>query len=54
MRCAMIDFFALAVSHGLIALAAWRLMLRTDLDRDPADEAGEAQTAPKPMAVRRA
>ena len=31
----MIDLFALGVSHGLIALAAWRLLWRDDLDRDP-------------------
>lgn len=47
----MIDYFALALSHGLLALAAWRLMLRPDLDREP-DDAGEgaasdAKTAPR-------
>jgi hypothetical protein len=31
----MVDFFALALMHGLLALAAWRLALRADLDRDP-------------------
>lgn len=30
----MIDNFALALSHGLILLAAWRLMSRPDLDDD--------------------
>ena len=43
----MIDTFALAVSHGLILLMAWRLLSRSDLDDDggqqrqtfaPADE----------------
>lgn len=28
----MIDNFALALSHGLMLLAAWRLMRRPDLD----------------------
>lgn len=28
----MVDIFALALSHGLLALAAWRLLLRPDLD----------------------
>ena len=28
----MIDNFALALSHGLMLLAAWRLMRRSDLD----------------------
>lgn len=31
----MIDNFALAVSHGLILLAAWLLTRRDDLDREP-------------------
>ena len=31
----MIDNFALALSHGLMLLAAWRLVTRKDLD-DPA------------------
>jgi hypothetical protein len=30
----MIDNFALALSHGLILLMAWRLLGRTDLDDD--------------------
>lgn len=30
----MIDNFALALSHGLMILAAWRLMRRPDLDDD--------------------
>ncbi|HWT11815.1 MAG TPA: hypothetical protein VN231_03600 [Allosphingosinicella sp.] len=36
----MIDNFALAVSHGLMLLAAWRLLSRPDLDCD-----AEAPTA---------
>jgi len=32
----MVDLFALALSHALLALAAWRLVLRRDLDADPA------------------
>ncbi len=35
----MIDNFALAVSHGLILLAFWRLMSRPDLDEEPGDTA---------------
>lgn len=30
----MIDNFALAISHGLLLLAFWRLSRRPDLDRD--------------------
>jgi hypothetical protein len=28
----MIDLFALGLTHALLALAAWRLMARADLD----------------------
>ena len=35
----MIDNFALAISHGLIALAIWRLLARPDLDREDATPA---------------
>jgi hypothetical protein len=31
----MIDYFALALSHGLLALAVLRLLGRSDLDREP-------------------
>lgn len=34
----MIDNFALALSHGLLLLAAWRLLSRPDLDDDGAPE----------------
>ena len=32
----MIDNLSLAISHGLMLLAAWRLLSRVDLDRDDA------------------
>ncbi len=38
----MIDMFSLLISHGLILLAAWRLLSRNDLDRDPPTETAEA------------
>lgn len=31
----MIDYFALALGHGLLAIALLRLMLRAGLDDDP-------------------
>lgn len=31
----MIDNFALALTHGLLLLAAWKLCWRNDLDKDP-------------------
>ncbi len=30
----MIDYFALALTHGLLALACWRILLRRDLDEE--------------------
>ena len=39
----MIDNFALAISHGLMMLAAWFLLRRPDLDREP----GPCDAAPK-------
>lgn len=40
----MIDYFAIGLTHGLLALAAWRLLLRDDLDTG--DETG-ARKKPK-------
>lgn len=38
----MIDNFALFVSHGLLLIAAWRLIFRDDLDKEtPPDVARE-------------
>ncbi|MBV9930862.1 MAG: hypothetical protein JO013_07945 [Alphaproteobacteria bacterium] len=42
----MIDNFALALSHGLLLLAAWRLVRRADLD--------DASAAPPPAAQAKA
>jgi hypothetical protein len=40
----MIDYFALALSHGLIALALWRMLQRSDLDAEPRlGEEGESK-----------
>ena len=44
----VIDNFALAVSHGLIILAIWRLLGRADLDDDAADP-----VKPKPSFLKR-
>jgi hypothetical protein len=41
----MIDNFALALSHGLLLLVAWRLLWRPDLDDDDADPAPPAKRA---------
>ena len=41
----MIDLFSLGLSHGLMLLAAWRLLSRPDLEDDaakPSDQTGAA------------
>jgi hypothetical protein len=43
----MIDFFALALSHGLLALGCWRILLRGDLDAETSAE-GAAPPAEQP------
>lgn len=54
----MIDYFALALTHGLLLLGAWRMLQRADLDREePVDPAAAppaepAPTAPKPGPTR--
>ncbi|KMS52715.1 hypothetical protein V474_24540 [Novosphingobium barchaimii LL02] len=38
----MVDILALALSHGLLLLAAWRLLRRADLDVEvPGERQGE-------------
>ena len=37
----MIDYFSIALTHGLILLACWRLLLRDDLDAE-----GDARPQP--------
>ena len=32
----MVDYFTLALTHGVLAVALWRLVQRADLDVDPA------------------
>lgn len=46
----MVDMLSLALTHALMAIAAWRLLLRDDLDRDPPEGAagGPADGAPPP------
>jgi hypothetical protein len=40
----MIDYFALALTHGLIALALWRLLQRGELDVETDGGEGENST----------
>ena len=40
----MINVLTLALTHGLMALAAWRLLARRDLDEE--DGASPAKTRP--------
>jgi hypothetical protein len=52
----MVDNFVLVLTHGLLALAAWRLVLRIDLDSDPdlapaaEDDARPKREKPSPRA----
>ena len=41
----MIDNFALGLTHALMLLAAWRLLRRPDLDREPEPPAGTKRDA---------
>ena len=40
----MINVLTLALTHGLMALAAWRLLARRDLDKE--EGASRAETRP--------
>ena len=35
----LVDILSLALTHGLMAIALWRLLRREDLDSDPGDPA---------------
>jgi hypothetical protein len=35
----VVDILSLAVTHGLMAIALWRLLSRDDLGRDPGEAA---------------
>jgi hypothetical protein len=47
----MIDYFALALGHGLMAIALLRLVLRADLDADPLIGQLKKDTADNRMAA---
>jgi hypothetical protein len=40
----LIDYFSIALTHGLILLACWRLLMRDDLD----EEGAEPRPDPRP------
>ncbi|WAT17001.1 hypothetical protein OZN62_08605 [Aurantiacibacter sp. MUD11] len=40
----MIDYFSIALTHGLILLACWRLLFREELDT----EGAAPETRPRP------
>lgn len=43
----MIDNFTILLTHGLMLLTGWRLLRRTDLDREgPAIQRGFGRTPP--------
>jgi hypothetical protein len=39
----VVDILTLALTHGLMAIALWRLLARDDLGRDPGDDSGSAR-----------
>ena len=41
----MIDNFAIGLTHFLLAVGLWRIMLRPDLDRDPDEPATRPRLA---------
>jgi hypothetical protein len=41
----LIDYFTLALTHGLIGVALWRLIFRPELDGDAATPAKSADDA---------
>jgi hypothetical protein len=47
----MIDYFALALGHGLMAIALLRLVLREDVDADPLIGRFKADAAENRMAA---
>ncbi len=47
----MIDYFALALGHGLLAIALLRLVMREGLDDDPLIAAITSETADNRKAV---
>lgn len=42
----MIDYFALALTHGLLAIAFWRLLRRDDLDSEALAQADKPDSVP--------
>ncbi len=47
----MVDILALAISHGLLLVAAWRLLWRADLDSEEAEAARPKRGAKVRMRV---
>jgi hypothetical protein len=48
----MIDLFSLGLSHGLMLIAAWRLLSRPDLEDDKAQPSEGGGTASRWAALR--
>lgn len=47
----MVDYFTLALTHGLMAIALWRLLARPDLDVEEAAEPHRPWVKRKPEAI---
>jgi len=47
----LVDILSLALTHGLMAVALWRLLQREDLDRDAGDVAAPGRPWSRKQAV---
>ena len=50
----MIDYIALSLGHGLLAIALWRLFMRDAVDADPLIESIRAEEQANRKAIREA
>ncbi|MFC0684456.1 hypothetical protein [Novosphingobium clariflavum] len=48
----MVDIFALVLAHGLLALAAWRLLWRRELDQEGSGQERIGAGPPRRRAMR--
>jgi hypothetical protein len=46
-RFGMVDYFAILITHGVMAFALWRLLQRDDLDQE------DSETKPRPFGKRK-
>jgi hypothetical protein len=49
----MIDNFSLGLTHGLLLLVAWRLLFRTDINKESKDQPSTPAPAPEKQGWRK-